>query len=234
MRLGQADLALYRELIVVLAVDVAVLYVGVFPALLFLLGERSNPYRALYAALGPALTGLVSGDSYVSLGALVVHGRESFRLPRRVSATVFPLCAVFGRAGSALVTGIGYLMVLRSYTSFEVTVEQLLFAALFTFLLSFVAGAVPGLGTTGQPDHTVVAVRQRARRRSADHATGAAAAHRRRGTARRHHGGAHRAPGGPPRGRARRRTPAPARLTCPTPPSLLPNRRVPPEVLHGC
>ena len=147
VRLGQADLALYRELIVVLAVDVAVLYVGVFPALLFLLGERSNPYRALYAALGPALTGLVSGDSYVSLGALVVHGRESFRLPRRVSATVFPLCAVFGRAGSALVTGIGYLMVLRSYTSFEVTVEQLLFAALFTFLLSFVAGAVPGLGT---------------------------------------------------------------------------------------
>ena len=76
----------------------------------------------------------------------MVHGRESFRLPRRVTATVFPLCTVFGRAGSALVTGIGYLMVLRSYTSFEITVEQLLFAALFTFLLSFIAGAVPGLG----------------------------------------------------------------------------------------
>lgn len=146
VRLGQADLALYRELFVVLAVNVSVLYLGVFPALLYLLGERTNPYRALYAALGPALTGLVSGDSYVSLGSLVVHGRESFRLPRRVSATVFPLCAVFGRAGSALVTGIGYLMVLRSYTSFEITVEQLLFAALFTFLLSFVAGAAPGLG----------------------------------------------------------------------------------------
>ncbi|MDE0024045.1 MAG: hypothetical protein OXP69_06465 [Spirochaetaceae bacterium] len=30
---------------------------------------------------------------------------------------------MFGRAGTALVTGIGYLVVLRSYTSFEVTVE---------------------------------------------------------------------------------------------------------------
>ena len=149
VRLGQADLALYRELLVVLALDVAVLYLGVFPALLYLLGERTNPYRAIYAALGPALTALVSGDSSVSLAALVVHGRESFRLPRRVSATVFPLCAVFGRAGTALVTGIGYLMVLRSYTSFEVTVEQLLFAALFTFLLSFAAGAVPGIGALG-------------------------------------------------------------------------------------
>ena len=146
VQLGHAELALYRELIVVLAVDVTVLYLGVFPALLYLLGERTNPYRAIYAALGPALTGLISGDPYVSLGSLVVHGRESFRLPRRVTAAVYPLCAVFGRAGSALVTGIGYLMVLRSYTSFEITVEQLLWAALFTFLLSFVAGAVPGLG----------------------------------------------------------------------------------------
>ena len=146
VQLGQVELQLYRELFVVLAVNVTVLYLGVFPALLFLLGERTNPYRAIYAALGPALTGLISGDSHVSLGSLVVHGRESFRLPRRVSATVFPLCTVFGRAGTALVTGVGYLMVLRSYTNFEITVEQLLWAALFTFLLSFAAGAVPGLG----------------------------------------------------------------------------------------
>ena len=147
VQLGQAGLALYRELMVVLAVDVTVLYLVVFPALLYLLGERTNPYPTLYAALGPALTGLISGDPYVSLGSLAVHGRDSFRLPRRVTATVYPLCAVFGRAGSALVTGIGYLMVLRSYTSFEISVEQLLFAALFTFLLSFAAGAIPGLGT---------------------------------------------------------------------------------------
>ena len=146
VQLGATDLALYRELIVVLAIDVIVLYLGVFPALLYLLGERTNPYRAIYAALGPALTGLVSGDSHVGLASLVVHGRESFRLPRRISATVLPLCTVFGRAGTALVTGIGYLMVLRSYTRFEVTIEQLLWAALFTFLLSFVSGAVPGLG----------------------------------------------------------------------------------------
>lgn len=146
VQLGAADLAMYRELIVVLAIDVIVLYLGVFPALLFLLGERTNPYRAIYAALGPALTGLLSGDAHVSLAALIVHGRESFRLPRRVTAAVLPLCTVFGRAGTALVTGIGYLVVMRSYTSFEITIEQLLWAALFTFLLSFVSGAVPGLG----------------------------------------------------------------------------------------
>ena len=146
VQLGAADLALYRELAVVLAVNVAVLYLGVFPALLYLLGERTNPYRAIYAALGPALTGLVSGDPYVGLGSLVVHGRESFRLPRRITAAVYPVCTVFGRAGSALVTGVGYLVVLRSYTNFEITAGQLLWVALFTFLISFIAGAIPGFG----------------------------------------------------------------------------------------
>ena len=146
VQLGSAELAPYRELIVILAIDVTVLYLGVFPALLYLLGERANPYRWIYATLGPALTGLISGDLYVSLGSLVVHGRESFRLRRRVAAAAFPVCAVFGRAGTALVTGIGYLMVLRSYTSLEITVAHLLWAALFTFLCSLIAGAVPGLG----------------------------------------------------------------------------------------
>lgn len=147
MQLGNTDLVIYRELIVILAIDVTVLYLGVFPALLYLFGERTNPYRWIYAALGPALTGLISGDLYVSLGALVVHGRESFRLRRSVAAAAFPVCAVFGRAGTALVTGIGYLMVLRSYTSLEISAPHLLWAALFTFLLSFITGAVPGFGT---------------------------------------------------------------------------------------
>ena len=99
VRLGSAELALYRELIVILAIDVTVIYLAVFPALLYLLGERTNPYRWIYATLGPALTGLVSGDHYVSLGSLLVHGRESFGLRRKVAAATFPVCVVFGRAG---------------------------------------------------------------------------------------------------------------------------------------
>ena len=144
--LGAAELALYRELIIILIIDVIVLYLGVFPGLLYLLGERTNPYRWLYAALGPALTGAVTGDAYVSLGSLLVHGRGSFGLPRMVTSAALPLFALFGRAGTALVTALSYLMVLRSYTSFEVTGGQVLWAAVLTYLVSFVVGAAPGQG----------------------------------------------------------------------------------------
>ena len=144
--LGAAELALYRELAILLVIVVIVLYLGVFPALLYLLGERTNPYRWLYAALGPALAGALTGDAYVSLGSLLVHGRGSFGLPRTVTSAVFPLFALFGRAGTALVMGLSYLLVLRSYTSFGVTGEQILWAALFSFLISFVVGTTPGPG----------------------------------------------------------------------------------------
>ena len=144
--LGAAELALYRELVILLVIVVIVLYLGVFPALLYLLGERTNPYRWLYAALGPALAGALTGDAYVSLGSLLVHGRGSFGLPRTVTSAVFPLFALFGRAGTALVMGLSYLLVLRSYTSFGVTGEQILWAALFSFLISFVVGTTPGPG----------------------------------------------------------------------------------------
>ena len=144
--LEAAELALYRELIIILIIVVSVLYLGVFPGLLYLLGERTNPYRWLYAALGPALAGAITGDAYVSLGSLLLHGRGSFGLPRMVTSAVFPLFALFGRAGTALVTSLSYLMVLRSYTSFEVTGEQVLWAALFSFLISFVVGTAPGQG----------------------------------------------------------------------------------------
>ena len=144
--LGAAELALYRELIIILIIVLVVLYLGVFPGLLYLLGERTNPYRWLYAALGPALAGALTGDAYVGLGSLLVHGRGSFGLPRMVTSAVFPLFALFGRAGTALVTGMSYLLVLRSYTSFDVTGEQVLWAALFSFLISFVVGTAPGQG----------------------------------------------------------------------------------------
>lgn len=144
--LGSVELALYRELIIVLVIDVLVIYLGVFPALLYLLGERANPYRWLYAALGPALTGAVTGDAYVGAGSLLVHGRESFGLPRKVTSAAVPLFTLFGRAGTALVTGLSYLMVLRSYSGFEVSAGHVLWAVLFTILVSFLVGAAPGQG----------------------------------------------------------------------------------------
>lgn len=144
--ISAAELTLYRELILVVTIDIVVLYLGIFPGLLYLLGERVNPFRWLYACLGPALIGAISADSYVSFGSLLAHGRGSFGLPRMVTSAVYPMFTLFGRAGTALITGIVFLVTLRSFSSFELSVDQILLTALLTFLASFLVGITPGLG----------------------------------------------------------------------------------------
>ncbi|HVP18622.1 MAG TPA: cation:dicarboxylase symporter family transporter [Spirochaetia bacterium] len=142
--LTHSDLGMYKQILIILAVDVGLVAFGVFPGALYLLGIKQNPYRWLYASIGPAIAGLFSGDQYLSLGVLTKHGKESLGVPRMVGSAVYPVFAVLGRAGTAMVSCVSFILILRSYSSLEITFFQALWVMLFTFLVSFVLGAVPG------------------------------------------------------------------------------------------
>ena len=144
--LSTVELVLYQQLLIILLVDVIVLWGGVLPGLLYLFGEREAPFKWLYAALGPALTGAVTGDQYVATGSLVLHGRASYGLPRSVGSAVYPFFAIFGRAGTAMVTAVSFVLVMRSYSSLELSLGQISWVGTFSFLISFTLGGVPGMG----------------------------------------------------------------------------------------
>jgi Na+/H+-dicarboxylate symporter len=119
---------------------------AVYPLLLYFLGERDNPYKWLYAVIAPALVGFFSGDQYLSMTMLAKHGHENLGVPRRVGSAVYSLFAVFGRAGTAMVSAAAFLLVLKSYSTLEVSFLQVLWTILFTTLISLALGSVPGLG----------------------------------------------------------------------------------------
>ena len=144
--LSHADLGMYKQIIIILAVDVVVVAFGVFPGALYLMGIRENPYRWLYASIGPAIAGLFTGDQYVALGVLTKHGKESLGVPRMVGSAVYPLFAILGRAGTAMVSTVAFILILRSYSSLEITFLQTLWVMLFSFIVSFILGAMPGSG----------------------------------------------------------------------------------------
>ncbi len=144
--LAHADMGMYKQIIIIVTVDVAVVAFGVFPGALYLLGIRENPYRWLYASIGPAIAGLFTGDQYISLGVLTKHGKESLGVPRMVGSAVYPAFAVLGRAGTAMVSSVAFILILRSYSSLEITFLQTLWVMFFSFVVSFVLGAVPGNG----------------------------------------------------------------------------------------
>jgi len=53
---------------------------------------------------------------------------------------------MFGKAGTALVTSVSFVIILRSYSSLGIGITQLLWVLSFTFLVSFILGSVPGMG----------------------------------------------------------------------------------------
>jgi Na+/H+-dicarboxylate symporter len=146
MQISHQSLGTYKQILIILAVDVVVVIFGVFPGCLYLLGVKQSPYKWLYAAAGPAIAALFTGDQYVSLGILTKHGKESFGVPRMIGSAVYPLFASLGRAGSAMVASVSFILILRSYSSLEVSFFQVLWVIAFSFIVSFVLGSVPGSG----------------------------------------------------------------------------------------
>ncbi len=142
--LGRYDLSLFRQLLTIVGIDLLLVVFGVYPVILYLAGEKENPFRWLYAATAPVLTAMVTGDEYLSLTMLIKHGKESLGVPRRVGSAVYPFFAYFGRAGTAMITSVSFILILKSYSSLEITFLQVLWTIAFSFLVSLALGPVPG------------------------------------------------------------------------------------------
>jgi Na+/H+-dicarboxylate symporter len=143
---GAPEIGLHKQLLLVLCIDTVIVLFGIYPGLLFLFAERKNPYRWLYALIAPAIVGLVSGDGYFSLGFSIRNGKENLGIPRKIGSATFPLFVLFGKAGTAMVSAVSFVVILNSYSSLGITALDLLWVILFSFLVSFTLGGVPGAG----------------------------------------------------------------------------------------
>ncbi len=144
---ADSDFGLFSQLIIVLGIDTVIIVFGIFPILLYYLGEKENPYRWLYGTVASGLTGFLSGNTYFSLSMLIRHGKESHGVPRKVGATTFPFAVLFGRIGTAFVTAVSFMIVLKSYSSLGVSLFQALLVVGLSFLVTFLLGSVPGAGS---------------------------------------------------------------------------------------
>jgi len=140
------DFEIYGQLLVILLFDVGLFVFIVFPLLVYFLGNRENPFVWLYGLLSPAIAAIFSGDAYFALPTLIRMGKENLGLPRRAGSAIFPLAAVIGKSGTALVASASFILILRSYTALEITFLQVLWVVVTTFGVSFLLGSVPGLG----------------------------------------------------------------------------------------
>ncbi|WP_018525691.1 cation:dicarboxylate symporter family transporter [Alkalispirochaeta alkalica] len=141
------ELLLFSQFLLVLIVAVLVVGVLVYPAILYLFDRRrTHPLRWLSAMIPVAVAALGSGDAFFSLSTLTRVNRDSLGIPRAMGASVSPWVVLYGRAGTALVSMAGFLLVIRSYTALDIGLGDLVVLAVSTVLYSFFLARTPAGG----------------------------------------------------------------------------------------
>ncbi len=121
------SIGIFGQLILVVAVGAMIVGFGLYPTILYFLDrKRAYPLRWLATMIPTALIALVGGDSYAALATTGRTMKENLGIPRRLGGTVSPFVAIFGRAGTVLVTVAGFLLVIRSYTALEIGFGEIL------------------------------------------------------------------------------------------------------------
>lgn len=147
---GFGDVELFSQLFLLLAVltvfFAVIAYPLIFWAVTRIAKKPGNPYKLLVSSLIPGIAGLLSGDNYFTYGFLVRTGKEQSLLPRRGGATIYPLSVMFAKAGTAAVIAVSFMLILRSYSSLEISTGQFFWVIAASIGVSFLLAGEPGTG----------------------------------------------------------------------------------------
>lgn len=141
-----AELELYSELLLLIGILTVFIIFCIYPILLYFLTGRQNPFKHLYAILAPSIAAFFSGNSYFSLVPLIPHIKENLGVPRKIGSVTIPLFALFAKAGTAMVSSITFIVILKSYSSLGIEFVEIAWIIGVSIAASLLTSTVPGFG----------------------------------------------------------------------------------------
>ena len=136
----------FRDLILLLGIFSVILGFGILPLFLYFLKPKTNPWAVLYGCLSQALAAFFSGDINFTLPVLFRHAKENLGIRRRSNTVTVTLFTVFGRAGSAMVAVVAFIVIIKSYSSLGITMMDIFTIAIRALVISFLLAGHPGNG----------------------------------------------------------------------------------------
>ncbi|MFQ3547725.1 MAG: cation:dicarboxylase symporter family transporter [Termitinemataceae bacterium] len=144
---GAINARVFQDLMVLLAIYSGMLCFIILPLFLYLFGiKKINPWKQVYGTLGTAVTGLISGDLYITLPLLIRQAKENHGVQRRVNAITLMLFSTFARAGSAMVAAASFIVIIKSYSSLGISAGDLFTIWLYASIISVLLPRFPGNG----------------------------------------------------------------------------------------
>ncbi|MBQ9207856.1 MAG: dicarboxylate/amino acid:cation symporter [Treponema sp.] len=141
------EVSTFVPLFFMLLVDFVIVAGIIYPLILRLLCKDLRPYHVLYASICSIITAFFSGDSNLSLLTNQRHTKESLGFHDETNYFSLPLFSIFARGGTALVTSVCFVTILRSYSSLGFTFFDVIWIFAVSFIISFALGGFPQGGT---------------------------------------------------------------------------------------
>jgi Na+/H+-dicarboxylate symporter len=141
------DAGVFKSIVILLLIFSLILALLILPFLLFLLKRNQKPWKVLYGYLGPAISAFFSGDVNFSIPVLMMHIKENMGIRRRSGAITVALWTTFGRAGSATVAAISFIVIIKSYSLLPIEAKDVIDIALRALVLSFLLARNPADAT---------------------------------------------------------------------------------------
>ena len=139
--------SVFIPLFFMLLIDFVLVAGVIYPLILRVLCKDLRPYHVLYASICPILTAFFSADTNLALLTSFRHSKESLGIHDETNHFSLPLFALFARGGTALVTSICFVMILRSYSRLGFAFFDVIWIFGVSFLISFALGSFPIGGT---------------------------------------------------------------------------------------
>ncbi|MDR2842703.1 MAG: cation:dicarboxylase symporter family transporter [Spirochaetaceae bacterium] len=140
------DIEIFKSIMQLLLVFSLILALIVLPMLLFLVRKKQKPWKVLYGYLGAAISAFFSGDINFSLPVLMMHTKANMGIRRRSGSVTAALWTTFGRAGSAMVAAISFIVIIKSYNTLAIEAGSIIKIGLHAMLLSFLLARNPADG----------------------------------------------------------------------------------------
>ncbi|MCL2006912.1 MAG: cation:dicarboxylase symporter family transporter [Treponema sp.] len=137
---------MFRDLILLLGVFSIVMGFIILPLFLYFIRPKTNPWALLYGSISQALAGFFSGCINFTLPMVLLHVKENLGVRRRSNTITVSIFAIFGRAGSAMVAAVAFIVIINSYSSLGIPMSDIMIIALRALIISFLLAGFPGNG----------------------------------------------------------------------------------------
>lgn len=131
------DLEIFLSLTYMLVIITAVVVLIIYPIIFYYTCGKRNPFKYLWCEFSVIFTALLSGDLFFTSTTLIHSQKDNFKIKRESSGFNIPFLLLFSKAGTAMVSVITFIVILKSYSSLEITATQILWVGIVSFLVSF-------------------------------------------------------------------------------------------------